>query len=310
MKALLCHLTLGLALIALPLPSLAQTAQPAEAAEAGPGPEFRSAFDRSPVTQPQSLMLAPEEEKPKPLGGVRRQPADDPFAKTPEASVALLARAYLKLSGSELTDDALIDDFASLEYCNLMTRFYSDEFYWRKARDAIRAKIEKDRENFVEELIYKGRVEMASYDFDAQKLMMSPSFRFEKLGQFRITMSAASNCLRRQMVNLPIEYNVRLMKPISLDGIPMDQKTAYDLTRHMQKTNNKNRVVYISFRFNVNNFVKSVSQPGIPISAVARARLTGLRFYSDPERRIILYDHPIEEQDEQATPPKSVFGGN
>jgi len=211
-----------------------------------------------------------------------------------------LSKSFIKFSGADLNDDALLDDFASVNQCELFIQHSEDEFAWRDARKAIRRHIERNMENYPEYIAFDSKVQFDKYDFGIQAFRLADGSKFSRTGRFTISTRLEGSCTRRGgLTRIPEKYTIRLSNPITLDAIPMKEERAYRLLNDMKETRNKDRVTYITFFIRINDFSAS-SNPAsgraadVVQNADARATLVSLRFYEDQERTRLLYEYQPE----------------
>ncbi len=209
------------------------------------------------------------------------------------ASINFLSQAYLKLTGADISDDKMIDDFAALNYCDVMLRYYTDEFAWRTTRDSIRSEITKNLEKFPEYFVLRGTLQLGRYDFTEEAFMLATRSALERVGVFRIT-TRSINCGNYDLRIIPMNYTFRLNNPITLDRIEIPENKAYALIRKMEVDGNSSRTVYVNFFLKVHDFssnfggVRNRQDFGY---SLIRATLMSMRVYYDEERKFLLYEY-------------------
>lgn len=207
------------------------------------------------------------------------------------ASLQTLSRSYIKLTGVDLSDDHLIDDFALINYCNIYQQYFSDEFSWRQAREAFRRVIQRELESYPENLYLLGSISIGRYDFDKKAFLLPGDSKFERTGQFRF-YDRNFSCGRAGVSQLPLYYNFVLTNPVTLDRIQIPEDKAFSITRIMDQEQNVDRKVYVSYFLRVIDFN---SQRGNAVSintrATVRATLLSMRLYLDRARKILIYEY-------------------
>jgi len=236
---------------------------------------------------------------------VLRSPNAPPLIFVP-ATPENLSKSYIKLSGVDLNDEALVDDFASVNLCEMFIQYHDDEFAWRDARKAIRRHIERNMEKYPEYMAFDSKVSFDKYDFGIQAFRLAEGSKFSRTGKFGIGTRLETACMGRGgLTRIPTKYNIRLSNPITLDAIPMKEERAYRFLNDLKAEKNKGRTVYITFfirinDFSANNALGSATTTGEPLKnevvtvADARATLVTLRFYEDEERTRLLYEYQPE----------------
>ncbi len=200
------------------------------------------------------------------------------------------ARAFVKLSGVDMTDDQLIDDFASINYCKIFSAYYPNEFAWNQARKAIRKIVERDLETYPETFVLTGTISLGRYDFSSYAFILRNDDRFTNTGLFDLRFNLPQECaLLRRLAVIPGNYVVRLVNPVMLDRIPAAVYLAKQIVQTMDRNENYRRTVYVSFYIRANDF--SVTDRQIGLTANVRATLLALRFYADAGRNMLIYDY-------------------
>lgn len=215
-----------------------------------------------------------------------------------------LSKSYIKLSGVDLRDDRLLDDYAALNFCDLYKSYYQDEFAWREARKAVREYILQNIDNFPEHVVFSSRIQLDRYDFGLHAFKLAEKSVFSRTGKFTIKADFGKSCGTARLSRIPELYFVLLNNPITLDSLPIPEEAAYKILRDMERNGNTNRILYISFFIHINDFVpwNSPSEPDVIKRADVRAILFSLRFYSDENRTKMVYEYVPESSNPFDTP--------
>lgn len=202
-----------------------------------------------------------------------------------------LSRAYIKLTGVDLADDKLVDDFAIINNCDMYLKFYKDEFNWRQAREAFRRLIQRDLEGYPEYIYLLGNSRLGRYDFDRKAFVFDEKFTFQRVGL--LPAPTRVKCGALQIDRIPLNYTFRLTNPITLDAIPLDENKARVLTRLMDQELNTARKIYVGFYVRINDFstIGNMASGYGRSEATVRATLLSMRFFVDPERKKMIYEY-------------------
>lgn len=207
-----------------------------------------------------------------------------------------LSQAYVKLTGVDLGDDKLVDDFSAINYCNVLSEYYKDEFAWRQAREAVRAAITRNLESYPEYFYILGTLPIGRYDFDKKAFILDEAYKMRRTGMFNVE-DRNFDCGNYRVDRMPIQYAFRLTNPVTLDKLDIPEDKAFAITRHMDKVGNTARIVYVVFYLRVNDF-STISAGGIvgvdSYTANVRASLLSMRLYLDPERKQMIYEYTGE----------------
>ena len=210
-------------------------------------------------------------------------------------SMQNLSQAFVKLTGIDLEDNQMIDDFALINHCSIYQRYFNDEFAWRQAREAFRRVIQREIETYPENVYLLGTVALGRYDFDRKAFMLDEESRLNNVGAFRF-QDRSFTCQGGAIKQMPLSYNIRLSNPVTLDRLEVSEEKAHQITQIMQQENNKDRKIYITFFMRINDFTtQGATTSTSSIRATMRATLMSLRFYLDRQRKILIYEYTGEE---------------
>lgn len=218
--------------------------------------------------------------------------------------LALMSKAFIKLSGADLDNDTLVDEFASTNYCSIINQFYYDEFKWKEVRQRIRQQIEKDIPTYPETLLLHGTISIGRYDFDKKAFLLNSKSIMRNTGVFTLGLGGEHNkpCVLNKLTAIPPQYILRLANPISMDMIEMPEDKAADILKRIRVLSDPNaqeavRELYVSFFIRINDFnlgkakwKRDASQP-----AVVRATLVSMRIYEDQPRTRMIYEYSIDK---------------
>lgn len=206
------------------------------------------------------------------------------------ASLQNLSQAFIKLTGVDLNDDVLIDDFAIINHCDIYTRYFKDEFSWRQAREAFRRVIQRELESYPENVYMLGSLTLGRYDFERKAFMLDEESKFVRTGAFAFSDRGFS-CPGGVVKQLPLTYNFRLTNPITLDRFEVPEEKAFTITRIMEQEQNRDRKVYLSFFIRINDFTTQNEGGSAGLRATTRATLMSMRVYLDRQRKIQIYEY-------------------
>lgn len=209
------------------------------------------------------------------------------------ATLGNLTRTYIKLTGVDLNDSTLIDQFAAINYCDLYTRHFEDEFTWRQAREAIRKTIQRDLETYPEYFYVDGAVSFGRYNFDTKAFDFEENSRFRRVGLISVTFGRDTTCApsNNYFTAIPTFYKFRLTNPITMDTMPISETTAYQITRMMEDTGNRKRSINVTFFLRVNDFSNTSGIGGSIAGSTVRATLLSMRFYLDQNHKAMIYEY-------------------
>lgn len=208
------------------------------------------------------------------------------------ASLANLTRTYVKLTGVDLNDDNLIDQFSAINYCDLYTTHFNDEFTWRQAREAIRKTIQRDLESYPEFFYVDGTVAFGRYNFETKAFDLEENSKFRRVGLIGVNFGRETACASpNYFTAIPTYYKFRLTNPITMDTMPISEAVAYQITRMMEENGNRKRLINVTFFMRVNDFSNISGSSGVIAGSTVRATLLSMRFYLDQNHQAMIYEY-------------------
>ncbi len=208
------------------------------------------------------------------------------------ASLTNLTRTYVKLTGVDLNDNNLIDQFAAINYCDLYTSHFNDEFTWRQAREAIRKTIQRDLETYPEYFYVDGTVAFGRYNFETKAFDLEENSKFRRVGLISVHFGRDTSCATpNYFTTIPTYYKFRLTNPITMDTMPISETVAYQITRMMEESGNRRRLINVTFFMRVNDFSNTSGTGGIIAGSTVRATLLSMRFYLDQDHKAMIYEY-------------------
>lgn len=218
--------------------------------------------------------------------------------------LSLMTKTFVKLSGADLENDLLVDEFASTNYCGIIKQFYYDEFKWKEVRQRIRRQIEKDIPTYPETVLLHGTLSIGRYDFDKKAFLINPKSVMRNTGVFNLGFGGERSkpCVLNKLTILPPQYILRLANPVNLDIIEMPEDKAADILKRVRLLSDPSsqdavRELYVSFFIRINDFnlgkakwKRDASQP-----VVVRSTLVSMRIYEDQQRTRMIYEYSIDK---------------
>lgn len=211
------------------------------------------------------------------------------------ASLQNLSQSFIKLTGVDLNDDTLIDDFAIINHCDIYRQHYKNEFAWRQARDAFRRVMQRELESYPENVYLLGSLKLGRYDFEHKAFMLDDESKLERTGIFRFSDRSFS-CQGGVVQQIPLNYTFRLTNPITLDRLEMSEERAASIRSIMDQLGNRDRKVYVTFFIRINDFSTQSTAGSVAVRATTRATLMSMRVYLDRSRTQMIYEYTGNQQ--------------
>ncbi len=163
----------------------------------------------------------------------------------------------------------LIDGYARLFHCDVVTEKFNNEFEWQKIRDNLNAEIDRIDREYYRYYEFSGPIELDRYNFEKGEFPLSEVSKLDHIGFLSIYMLPSAGSLRTYCGEpfvasdteaiedfLPIKFILQLDRPVSLSGIKVDQDVAKDFVRNIAKRSGGSRIVYIRFRVKITDLLK------------------------------------------------------
>lgn len=168
-------------------------------------------------------------------------------------STETILNALVRSGALDLTQDDIIDAYTQVMACDIYIGYYKDEFKWQKIRPLIREQVQKDLATYPTGFRYETVLQLGRYDFKQKTYPFDVESQRGNFNVFSMDRDFSSKCKVTTMKNsasiLPTTFKFMLDNPVSITGLPLDQKEGAALFDRMEKDGNKLHIVYA--RFNV-----------------------------------------------------------
>lgn len=172
-----------------------------------------------------------------------------------------LVTTFLLSLPSDERDVQFLDGYARLFECDLVKKYFDNEFEWQQIREVMNTKIDKlDREYF-SYYEFGGSVDLEKYDFDKETFPATEESvltGIRLLNMFKLGAQAQrgkKNCseafVKHQRFissHLPTIFSVKVLSPITFKQLPMDAEQAKKFVTVAEENKDKTRKIYIRFR--------------------------------------------------------------
>ncbi|MDE1901222.1 MAG: DUF4852 domain-containing protein [Alphaproteobacteria bacterium] len=215
-----------------------------------------------------------------------------------------LTRTMVRFNAIDLSDPAILDEYAIVTECDLYKAFYSNDFKWQQVRQAVLQAARNDIATFPTAYYYDTKLQLDRYDFGANLFRFTDKSTIRNVNAFTIYSVAGTGCGGAHIKILPRTFRVVIGVPVTMDGIPLGEKDAQTLLGNMDKDGNISRIVYARFNLRITYIDPMRKMPGgqgeadiyhqsnAPDNESVRldAHLDSIDFYEDPQMQKLIYE--------------------
>jgi len=173
-----------------------------------------------------------------------------------------LVTTFLLSLPSDERDVKYIDGYSRLFECDLVQKYFNNEFEWQQIREVLNTKIDKlDREYF-SYYEFGGSIDLEKYDFEKEAFPATSEsvltgirlLNMYKLGsQSQRGRKYCSDSFTKHerfiSAHLPTIFSVKVLSPITFKSLPMDaEKAKKFVTTAEENPKTKTRKIYLRFR--------------------------------------------------------------
>jgi hypothetical protein len=237
------------------------------------------------------------------LFGVAPSPAAaDEYIKP---ALESMLKTLFRFGAIDISDDAVIDEYAMMFECKLYTGFYNNEFKWRKVRPALRESIRQDVAGWPTSYYYDAKFQLSRYDFGQKMYRIMGDPTRHHVNVFMVyDDDAKTGCNGTRIRIMPTSFRIVLEDSVYFPGIPLAESDAKALLQHMTEAGNTQRFIYVRFNMRVNQVSKlfrskdSDQQATGPLRQDTKdaaihlnGRLDSVNFYEDEARTKLIYSY-------------------
>lgn len=174
-----------------------------------------------------------------------------------------ISRLFWALNVYSTDNDQLIDDFLKITECDLFTRFYTNEFEWRKIRQATRAYLSKYKSNFPRKFEYIQPIYLDRYNFDLKGFPLQAGSNFEASTRMEMAarMDNGERCGGYDITHLdgyPRAAVLTIKTPFKLSFIRANEDLAKEYLKMLDEKGidqRHGRPAYIRFRVRFDRYI-------------------------------------------------------
>ncbi len=205
-----------------------------------------------------------------------------------------LSKTITMLSGVNILDNAVIDDYARIIYCDLYKQEFLDDFSWVKVRRAIREDVQNANNSFHRYYQVVGEVNLERYNFEEGYFPLTKESMLDKVGSMYIY---------EQVYNVPscghvghlksyaYFYSVNIDKPMTVKSIYLSRDKSVQLVDYLEEKNNLDRTIYIRFRIKLDKVIDIDGGEDVRKKALLSGSVEAVDFFADQELTMHIGSH-------------------
>lgn len=217
-----------------------------------------------------------------------------------QPSYTNMAKSLWALNVPSLDDDRAIDNFLKITECGLYSRFFTNEFEWKKIRDATRDYLKKYKNTFPRRYEYVQPLLLDRYDFALKGFRLMPdsafvtSSRLEMVKKMQYT-GTCDDVSYDSVPGYPNAMMIMLKQPFSLSFVRINEDLAQEYLKILtdrQIDITKGRPAYIRFRVRFDRYVNS-EFIGQDEYAIFGGTLETIEVFADRDLMFKLYEQSL-----------------
>lgn len=206
-----------------------------------------------------------------------------------------IMHALVRAHALDLSDDALLNEYAMLSECELYHQYYQDDFKWHKIRTDVFNKTLQERDSYSLAFSYVTPVRLGRYDFENQLYKFDDKTAMHNVNAVLMGLKEEAACGTVRTVLMPRAFRAYLTPVIEVTGVALPPDAAEALLKRMTDAGNDKRFIFARINFTVNYveplhkvsfrngaptiFAQSDLTPNEPVRL--DARLDSVSFYED-----------------------------
>ncbi len=223
------------------------------------------------------------------------------------ASWPNLMRTMVRFNALDLSDLALLDEYAIITDCDLYKAFFTNDFKWNQVRQAMRQSIQANIATFPTNYYYDIQMQLDRYDFTTKLFRFTDRSTVRGVNTLALYAVEGTGCGFADVKFIPRRFRAVLSAPLYLEGFPLNEKDAQELLARMDKNQNSHRIIFARYNLRtvyIEPLRKSMSHTGDATvtrydqsNAISRnavrldAQLDSVGFYEDAERTKLIYQY-------------------
>jgi hypothetical protein len=217
-----------------------------------------------------------------------------------------LVRTLARFGAIDIKDDALLDEYAMITDCDLVSYFYKDDFRWNQVRGSIRESIGMNIGAFPNGYQYNTQLQLGRYDFGQKLFRFTEKASVHNVNSFLLLNAQEWSCDGHKIKYLPTSYRAVLDVPVTVPGLPLSEKDADALFKRLGDAGNEDHVIYTRFNLSVayieplhksgsagdlQKYMQFGKAPNVDNAMRFDVRLDSVNFYEDEAMTKLIYSY-------------------
>ena len=210
------------------------------------------------------------------------------------------ARLYWLLHVYSVDNDDMIDNYLKATECDLYSRFFLNEFEWRKVREATRTYLDKFKHTFPRRFEYIQPLSLDRYNFDLKGFPLEEGSVFYQSTRLEMSsyMENGDKCGNQSITKLkgyPPMAMLSIKQPFKLSFIRANEEMAKEYLKFLESKQidqTRGRPAYIRFRVRIDSYLgeEFASQQ---IYGNFSGAIESIEVFADREMLFKLYEQPM-----------------
>lgn len=167
-------------------------------------------------------------------------------------------QSMVVLGGYDINDIKVADAYGEILYCDMYTKYFSNDFEWNNIRRQIANRVLQKKEMYRVQYEYKGLIKLDRYSFEKQVFPLTKETRMSNVGSLQLISEtearATTPCLQQKEKDstfFPMSIYLRFPRPINLTELKLPQDEAEVLLNKLKAMRVADRSLHVRYRFRV-----------------------------------------------------------
>jgi len=215
-----------------------------------------------------------------------------------------ILKMLMRFGAIDINDEGVLNNYAKVQECKLYKHFYRDVFRWNQVQAALRKSIRKDIKTYPTSISYDAELQLERYDFKKNIFNFTKKTTLTGVNLFTLDTSKEALCGVENIYFFPTVYNLILDQPINFKGLPLGKDDAKTIFYRLEKSGNKDHIIYTRFNMRVIYIAPLTRQLGLngkPLDTLTQGRakktvrldshLDSIEFFEDKDRAKLIYSY-------------------
>lgn len=199
-----------------------------------------------------------------------------------------LVQTTVMLGGYDIGDSKVTDEYAKIQYCNLYTDNYANDFQWNNIRRQIISRVQEKKEYYRVQYEIHSSFKLGRYNFDNQFFPLADEDKLLSVGSMVIhdkpDMKPFCHDTSASSI-FPYRVILKLGDPLTFDKIKLPMDEAEHLLKTFETRRDPSRTLYARLRFKILDVVpeKAMTRAAAYRETVFLAKLSEIAIFLDKD---------------------------